>query len=57
MATILTKDVHIVAMVTRLINLELDQQIAQGEIEYWRARIAVIDHYIHQQLMEIEPYE
>lgn len=44
-------------MLQRLIALEIELQIAQGEIEYWRARIAIIDYFIAQQMMEIEPYD
>ena len=45
------------AMLQHVIDLELEIQIAQGEIEYWRARIAIIDDHITQHLMEIETYD
>lgn len=57
MAVLLTTDTNIQVMVVKLVNTELDQQIAQCEIEYWRARLAVIEHEISQLLKRIEPYE
>ena len=44
-------------MLRRVIALEIEIQIAQGEIEYWRARIAIIDNHITHNLMEIETYD